>query len=220
MAMADANADPTHELVRGWHRGDRAALLRLVEDNLPWIRELVSRRMGPALRRHDDSQDGVQDAVLEVLERGPRFVPKDRDQFRALLAQLVENLLRDRAEWLTAQKRDYRREQDWSNESVLVLDPAVRDATRPSEAAARAEDEAWVQLALELLPPADRRLVLMRQWQGLTFGDIGRELGIEENTARMRFQAALQRLGDKLRELRCGGGGPGGRGVSAAPRST
>lgn len=199
-----AEAEPIAELVRGWHRGDQASVQRLVEENLTWIRELVSRRLGPALRRRDDSSDAVQDALLEVLERGPRFVPSDRHQFRALIARLVENLLRDRAEWLTALKRDYRREQAWSNESVLVLDPGARDATRPSEAAARAEDEAWVHLALELVAPADRRLVLMRQWQGLAFGAIGAELGIDENTARMRFQAALRRLGDKLREVRRG----------------
>jgi RNA polymerase sigma factor (sigma-70 family) len=195
---------PATELLRLWHAGDEAALQALVVGQLPWLQEQVTRRLGPLLQRREDAADLVQDAAIEVLTRGPRFVPADTGQLRALLSRLVENLLRDRLEYHQAGKRDLRREQPLPTDNVVVLDPAHRPVTRPSEAAGRNEMQAWVQLALELLAPDDRRMILLRQWRELPFAEIGRELGIQENTARMRFQAALQRLGDRLRGLRGG----------------
>lgn len=195
----------THHLLERWHRGDRGALDEILQRNLPWIVSQVRRRLGEALRTKDETQDLVQEAMLEVLRYGPRFLMSDRQQFRALMCRIVENVLRGRHDWFHAQRRQMAREQPLPSDTLLCLDPP--DATsivRPSQAAQAREREAWVRMALELLDPADREVILLRLWRERSFAEMGAELGLAEDAARMRFRRALPRLHRKIRELRGG----------------
>ncbi|MCC6671200.1 MAG: sigma-70 family RNA polymerase sigma factor [Planctomycetes bacterium] len=192
----------TMELLQRWHSGDRDALGKLLERDLPWIREQVGRRLGAALRARAETGDFVQDAVLQILRYGPRFLLSDRDQFRALIARIVENQVRMRHRYLHQEKRDVGREQPIpGSDTVLNLDSSQ---TAPSQAAMRNEASSWLQLGIELLPAEDREIVHLRQWQGLAFEDIGRQLGIREDAARMRFQRALGRLARLVQRIRNG----------------
>src|SRR5690606_28096148 len=90
-------------------------------------------------------------------------------------------------------------------DSLLCLDPPVRSgALRPSQVAAAQEREAWVRMALELLAPDARELILRRQWHEQSFREIGDELGLSEDAARMRYHRALPQLVHKIRLLRAG----------------
>lgn len=194
----------TAHLLERWHAGDKAALAALIERDLPWIRDYVSRRLGPVLRARGETQDYVQDAMIEVLRYGPRFVVADTRQFRALVARIVENVLRDQHDLHTAKKRGGGRVEALPSESVLRLDAAADSVTRPSEAAARDEMRAWMRLALELLEPDDRQVILLREFEGLQFDAIGERLGIGMTGARMRFARAIPRLADRMKQLRAG----------------
>jgi RNA polymerase sigma-70 factor (ECF subfamily) len=194
----------TAELLRRWHAGDEAALADLMAKELPWMRYHVHRRLGPMLRRRGDTQDFVQDAMLAALRYGPRFVVADARQLRALLGRIVENVLRDAHERHTAGRRDIAREEPLPTDSVIDFTAAPRAATTPSEAASANEWRGLVRLALELLSPADREILLLRQWHELAFEAIGERLGLTANAAQMRFARALPRLVDKVRELQTG----------------
>jgi RNA polymerase sigma-70 factor (ECF subfamily) len=199
-------AEPdTGVLLQSWHAGDRAALDALVRDNLAWIHEHVRRRLGPALRKRADSQDLVQETLLGLLRDGPRFVLSDQVQFRALMVRMIENVILRQVEFHSAKRRDAAREvPPVSRDTVLPLDPAYRPVTQPSDAAAAGEMRALVALALELIEPDDRAVILAREFHGRSFGEIATEFGIGEDAARMRFSRALPRLAEKLRHLRNG----------------
>ena len=197
----------TVELLQRWHSGDRDALALLLQRDLPWIRAHVSRRLGPLLRAKGETVDYVQDAFLETLQYGPRFVVEDVAQFRALVARIVENTLRDQHDWHDAQRRGGgggARVDPLPSNSVLQLDPRMRSVTRPDVAAEQNELKAWMRLALELLEPDDRRVILLREFEGLGFAEIGERLGIGETGARMRFTRAIPRLADKVKQLQAG----------------
>ncbi len=196
--------DQTRDLLQRWHAGDRAAIEALVTRDLPWIQSYVRSRLGGVLRQRGETMDYVQDAVIRVLAYTPRFVTDDRGRFRALLARIVENHLRDANEHHMAACRSPAKELPLGSDSVLDLDGPRRSATRPSERAERDEEEAWVRLALELLAPEDRQILLLRQWHELEFAAIGQRLGLSEDAARMRFQRALPKLAHKLEQLRTG----------------
>lgn len=195
--------DHTRELLLRWHAGDGGAIEALLRRDLPWIRDFVSQRLGSLLRGRAETQDYVQDAMLEVLRYCPRFLTGDRIRFRALLARIIENRLRDAHDYHAAACRNPARELAPS-ESVLDLDQPCRAPTEPGTAAERREQEAWVRLAIELLEPEDREVLLLREWQGLDFAAIGARLGIGVDAARFRFQRALPRLAAKLGELHAG----------------
>jgi DNA-directed RNA polymerase specialized sigma24 family protein len=47
-------------------------------------------------------------------------------------------------------------------------------------------------------------VILLREWHGLGFAEVGSRMGLSENTARMKFQRALPKLAKKVKELREG----------------
>ncbi|MBL8754430.1 MAG: sigma-70 family RNA polymerase sigma factor [Planctomycetes bacterium] len=193
------------ELLRRCHEGDAAAFAELVAHDGAWIGDHVHRRLGPALRARVDTQDIVQNTLLEVLRSGPRFVVDDRAQMRALLVRMVENVLRHQARHDRQQRRDVRREQPLapaSGDSVLQLSPPT--AAGPATQAAAGEQRDWVRLALELLEPDDRDVLVWREFEGLPFATIADRLGLAEAHARVRFQRALPKLGRKLQLLQQG----------------
>jgi RNA polymerase sigma-70 factor, ECF subfamily len=196
----------TVELLRRWHQGDQQALAELVAADGAWITAHVQRRLGPLLRARVDTQDIVQQTLIEVLRSGPRFQVDDRDHLRALLVRLVENVLRHQARHDRQQKRDVRREQPLqpAAASGTVLQLSATGRPGPATQAAAGEQRDWVRLALELLDPDDRDVIVWREYDGLSFADIAARLQLGEAHARVRFQRALPKLGKKLQQLQQG----------------
>lgn len=194
----------TYHLLERWHGGDDRALGEILERDLPWIRKRVEARCGEALRARVDSEDLVQEALLEVLRYGPRFLMDDREQFRGLMVRIIENVIRGQHDFHHALRREIAREKPLPSGTMLRLDGAARSVTRPSEVASRGEREAWVRLALELLDREDREVLLLRQWKELSYAEIGERLEIGESAARMRFTRALPKLARKVEQLQAG----------------
>jgi RNA polymerase sigma-70 factor (ECF subfamily) len=201
--MAD-EPHATRLLIDRAHAGDAAALGILVERHLEFVRVYVRGRLGAKLRAHDETQDLVHDALLDVLRHGVRLRVSDDDAFRRVLARIVENTLRDRGRWLQRERRSRDRERAIGADTVLDLDPPARAITRPSQHASADEEEAWVRLGLEFLEPVDREVIRLREWDGLSFPEIGRWLDTTEEGARKRFERAVVRLAARVLELRRG----------------
>jgi RNA polymerase sigma factor (sigma-70 family) len=187
-----------------WHRGDGTGLDHLLEQHLSWILNHVRRRLGPALRQKAESGDFVQEAVIQFLRYGPRIHVSDDGRFRALMSRIVENVLRDRMDWYTARRRALSKEHPLPPDTILNLDPSSKPATSPSQAVMKHEQEAWVRLGLELLDPEDREVIILRDWDGFTFVEIGERLEITRDVARHRYKQSFSRLMDKVKALRSG----------------
>lgn len=198
--------DATAALLLAAHGGDAQALQQLLDAHRVWIEQQVRRRLDAKLRLEADTQDFVQEAVLEVLRDGPRFVVESAAAFRGLLARIVENNVLDRVRYMHRQQRDRRRDRDLASDSVLRLDLAARSMSQPARAAERNERVAWMRLALELLEPDDREVLRLREWDGLSFPQIGERLGTTEEAARKRHVRALPKLAQKLQQLQQEGG--------------
>jgi RNA polymerase sigma factor (sigma-70 family) len=200
----DDETDRTAELLTRWHAGDRDALGALLARDLPWLKVHVHQRLGPVVRAGGDTEDLVQEAVVSFLENGPRFVVSDRDQFRALLGRVAANTLCNVHDFVTAQRRDRRREISLSSRSSIRIDQPADPRAQPSEVVAAAESQAWIQIGLEFLDPDDRKVILLRDWDERPFAEMGKELGIDEDAARMRYRRALPRLARIVRRLQQG----------------
>ena len=199
----------TVELLRRWHAGAPGALEALVAAQLPWLHQLAERRLGDFLRQRGEASDYLHDALLEFLRDAPRFAVRDEAQLRSLLARVLENTLRDKHEWFRAKRRFLAAAVPMPNDSVLDLHSGAVQSNTPSREASRAETRAWVRLALELLDPEDRQVLVMRDYEDRSFVDIGREVNASPDAVRMRWQRAVARLAVELTRLRNGGLGRG-----------
>ena len=194
--MTNRNDDITQTL-KSAHGGDDDALQQLIYDHLPWIEARVRKRLGTGLRLDGETHDFVQEAIIEVLRCGPKFSVDSADDFRALVARIVENTLIDRRRYMLRDRRDRRREQELPSGAVPILGSG-KSLTSPASHAARSEQQAWLRLPLELLAPDDREAIRLRDWEELGFGEAGERLGITEEAMRKRYHRALPKLAKKL----------------------
>lgn len=201
----NARKTVTQELLEKVHEGQQEALNDLVAREFTWVQARVRKRLGAGLRRKAETDDFVQEAMMHALRYGPRIVVSDRGHLRALLARIVENVLRDQNDHFRAQRRAVDKERALRNDSILHLDAPVDQVGRPSQVAMERERQAWVQLALELLDPEDREVILLRDYDELSFDEIGEKLGAKGDAARMRYNRALPKLAKKVESLRSGG---------------
>lgn len=191
----------TRELLARWHDGDERALASLVERHRGWIEARVRRRLGRALRSKAETQDVVQDTIVELLRYSPKFTVAHGGTFRRLVARVVENVLCDRHDWFTARRRAMSRERPLASDSVLALDPPVDRPGRPDDVAGEQEMAARVRLALELLGEEDRRVIVRRDFDGWEFARIGDETGAQADAVRMRYHRALLKLAEVVERM-------------------
>ena len=156
------------------------------------------------MRAKEETQDVVQEALVEFLRYGPKFKVSNEAHLRFLLARIAENVLRDRHDFYTRRRRQVAREQPIPEDTVLELDGGTRDSLQPDVAMDKRQWQAWVRLALELLDPEEREVIVLRQWDDLEFAAIAERIGTTPDAARMRFQRALPNLARRIQELQRG----------------
>jgi len=202
-----SDRDDTVVLLQRWHAGDEAALHELLEEQLSELHRFVSLLLDNSfapLRSEQESLDVVQTAMAKVLAYLPRFVPRDARQFQGLLRTFVRNDLKNQIR--SPRWRSARRGPAMSSDSVLDLRPAP-STDLPERAVERAEEHAWVRLALEFLAHEDDRLLLhLHVVEQAPWEEIARELQLESpDAARMRYRRTVQpRLANILRLLKSG----------------
>lgn len=176
----------------------------IIERHLPWIHAHVRKKLGGFLRSKDESGDFVQEAMVQFLKYGPRIRFSNDNQLRALLCRIVENVICNKHAWLTAQRRTIARERPLPADTVLYLDPPHGTQETPSQIAQENEDEAWARLALELLEPEEREVIILHFWKDKSFAEIGKILGISKTGASKRYTLAFFHLLEKVEALQSG----------------
>lgn len=195
--------DSSLKYLKRWHGGDEAALEALIRCHRPWVRSFVRQRLGDHLRGVHDSEDVVQEVLASLFRSGPAFLPENEAQFRALIARIVQNCICNLSDHLTAARRDRRRTSPIDSVAISVIGSS-RAPTRPDEHAARTEEEGHLRLAMELIEPDDKEILVMRDWESSSFRTIACELSIDEKSATRRYHRAVARLGRMTRKLQAG----------------
>ena len=197
--------DTTQGLLERFHGGDRAALSPLLERHLPWLRKRIRLGLNPELRRLGGTEDYLDQLVLQVLERSPRFVVSKDEHFRRLLAVMVRHVLTDGGRHLAAAKRERKRERLLPT-TMLYLDgdgpSGGREPRRPDAQAMEDEERELARLTIELLFPEERRIIELHEEDGLSFAEIGKLEGLSDEGARKRFQNGIRRAASILAWLK------------------
>lgn len=182
--------DEMAQLLRRWSAKDDGVVPRIVELALPSVHRAAKASLGAELRSKLDSEDVVQDSVVEFLVNGPRLVPETPAQLFELLGRIVANTVRDKCNWFRAARREMAREQPMDRE----CDPQASSSAGPVRQVMKGEDADRLRLALEMMRAADRRVLMLHLRERLTFPAIGQTLGISEEAARSTFRRANDKL--------------------------
>jgi RNA polymerase sigma-70 factor (ECF subfamily) len=188
-SAADAPADATYSLLERAKGGDREALEILFARHIPTLRRWASGRLPRWARDVADTQDLVQDSVLQVFKRVEAFNPRGEGALQAYLRQAVMNRIRN--EFRSKGRRPSSEDLDEQKSA---------DRTSPLEAAIRQEQLDRYDNALSRLSDQERDLIVARVEMGLTYEEIAEVLGKPSwNAARMATARALLRLADELK---------------------
>ncbi len=90
-----AEIESTFRLLDRFKAGDREALERLYARYLPRLRRWASGRLPQWARDLADTQDLVQETLLQTFNKMGAFEPQHEGAFQAYLRQAVMNRIRD-----------------------------------------------------------------------------------------------------------------------------
>lgn len=144
---------------------------------------------GPRLllfaRQQTPEPAGAEDLVQEALVRFWKARKREPNLDPPLLFTLIRRIAVDRARQLNrqrAQRETLAAEAEVAGESWF--EPTIEDRERG----------ACVEQALRNLPAAQREVVVLKVWGGLTFEQVGESLDISPHTAASRYRYALGHL--------------------------
>ncbi|HEX2446365.1 MAG TPA: RNA polymerase sigma factor [Vicinamibacterales bacterium] len=187
------NLDSTFQLIDRARRGDAAALETLFTRHLKPLQRWARGRLPRWARDLADTDDLVQDTLLQTFKRIGDFEPRRVGALQAYLRQAVLNRLRDEL------RRKARQPQ------ATDLDGLEADGSQsPLEEAIGREAVERYERALVRLRPEDREAIIARVEMDYTYEELAQALGKPTpDAARKAAQRALVRLAE---EMKRGGG--------------
>lgn len=194
----------TIELVRRAQDGDRRSLERILERYYPRLHRIVRVRLGARLRTELDSTDILQETLMVAANKIHDFEPRNEASLINWLSKLAEHKITDQASYHNAKKRKSGRKisfegNDPNASTQLVLEPAD-EAPGPPEAACHTEETEVVEECMRELPEHYRNLILMRNYAGMSWAEIGQETDKSDAAARMMHVKAIVELGKLMRK--------------------
>jgi RNA polymerase sigma-70 factor (ECF subfamily) len=142
------------------------------------------------VRDRTEAEDVLHDAFITVSERAHQYVT-ERGSVVAWLVTLVRNLSIDRT-----RRRDRR---GAITRDVLAHDPEEKQAS-PESMTANAIEHAKVRSALDSLPDAQRKTLMLAFFEGKSYPEIAEEEGVPLGTIKSRAARALAALRAALEE--------------------
>jgi RNA polymerase sigma-70 factor (ECF subfamily) len=186
----------TQGLLQQIRAGDRQAFEQLFARHQVYLHRLVELRLDPRLRSRLDPSDIVQETHLEALKRLHTYLEAPALPFRLWLRQIaVDRALKARRQHLGTARRALSREVPLPERSSLVLArQLLTSGSTPSQQLNHQELARRLRHAVTQLPEADRTIVVMRHFEGLSNQEAACLLGIDPATASKRHGRAMLRL--------------------------
>jgi RNA polymerase sigma-70 factor (ECF subfamily) len=194
--MSKAGGPSDEELVEEFQRGDPHAFDVLVGRWDRKIQGAIYRIMGP----EEDARDLSQETLLKAYRALGTF--KKEARFSSWLYQIALNVCRDRL------RRRKSRPQVSLDELMEAgeLAPPGRGPS-PLDLIEARDLSKTVAAAVDSLPPEQREVVVLKEYQGLTFLEIAEVLDIPISTVKTRLYRGLGLLRQRLER----------QGIRAAP---
>ena len=186
--IVQSPGESTRDLLDLARAGDDAALGRLYQRYLPALTRWAHGRLPPWAREMRDTEDLVQESVMQTLKEIGRFEPTRDGAFHAFLRKILHNRLIDEIRRVSRIKRE------------LLSSDHPLDAPSPVEEVIGRQALEKYEAALSRLRPEEREAVVARVELGCSYPEIAHALGKNSaDAARMMVTRALVRLAEEMR---------------------
>lgn len=226
MASAPANLDfERRALAAGFHipmpDGDEERLVeRLKQQDEAAFNELVRLYQGRIYRLvfrmlgdRAEAEDLAQEVFVTVFKSIHGF--RGDSKLSTWMYRVATNHCKNRIKYLGRRARGQKQEFD-EIADAHKLDSATMSTSvrlpRPDEVATGKETEQFIRVALAELPEEQRRLVILRDIENLTYEEIQKLTGLAAGTVKSRLHRARLALVRRVRQLQGATAGDGGEG--------
>jgi RNA polymerase sigma-70 factor (ECF subfamily) len=187
-ASRSVDLESTFELIARARAGDQAAIDRLFQLHFQPLRRWASGRLPRWARDLADTDDLVQETLIQTFRRIESFEPRRVGALQAYLRQAILNRIRDEL------RRKGRRP------AIGELDDVeAEQAASPLELAIGREAVERYERALATLRPEEREAIIGRVEMGYTYPELADVLGkTSAEAARKAAERALMRLAGEM----------------------
>ncbi len=213
--LEDEDGEPVFELPHGFRDpetlalvtraqgGDVEALNRLFSRYHGYMVEQARKRLGPRLRLKESADDLAQTTFREATRDFTRYQWQGEGSLMRWLVKILQNKIRDKAEFYAAGKRDVSKERNIEDSPANAGDagpryePPAQDLSITTQVE-RTEAFGILRRALAQLSGEHRTAITLVFFEGLSLRDAGERMGgRSEDAVRM----LLRRAEAKLREI-------------------
>lgn len=193
--ISDSCRSDDFDLTKRVREGDEGAFGEIVERYGKLMFNAAVRVLTNAGRSDDSADEITQDALIKAWSNVRHF--RGDCSLATWLYRITVNTARDKL-------RSESRHTDVSltipeNEEMCEWDiPVTSGDTIPEEAVERKETIIAVRQAIEALPEDMRKIIVLRDLNGMAYADISHLLGIEMGTVKSRLNRARAELKEKL----------------------
>ena len=206
---SDSNSDPSpealdrvEELVASAQGGDIDSLNELFQRYHQTMVEMARRKLGPRLRLKEDPDDLAQTTFREAARDFQGYRYQGEGSLLRWLIQILQNKIRDKAEFYSAGKRDLSRERAMETkkgDEERTLEFLSEDLS-VTQVVQRDEQVGYLRDSLTELSTEHRQAITLVFFEGLTLREAGERMGGKsEDAVRMMLRRAEGKLGDRLR---------------------
>jgi RNA polymerase sigma-70 factor (subfamily 1) len=205
----DSDSDPSpealdqvEELVASAQGGDVDSLNELFQRYHQTMVDMARRKLGPRLRLKEDPDDLAQTTFREAARDFHGYRYQGEGSLLRWLIQILQNKIRDKAEFYSAGKRDLSRERAMETkkgEEERTLEFLSEDLS-VTQFVQRDEQVEHLRDSLTELSAEHRQAITLVFFEGLTLRQAGERMGGKsEDAVRMMLRRAEGKLGDRLR---------------------
>jgi RNA polymerase sigma factor (sigma-70 family) len=188
LTFGDRDTHSSFELLVRAQDGDEGARNELCARYLPRLRRWAHGRLPVWAREHLDTEDIVQDTLLNSVRQLDAFSPNHERAFCAYVCEVLRNRLRD------ALRRAARRPA-----STAIPDDEPASDPSPLEVAVGRQTLSQYEAALQRLREPERELIIARVELGLDYREIAELLGRPSvGAVRVAVSRALLRLATEM----------------------
>lgn len=185
--------DPGAALMLRFQAGEESAFEELVRNYQETVYAFLYRFRG----REDGVEDLAQEVFLRVFRARDRYQPdaKFSTWLYRIACNLCINEARDRKDAWSLDAESPGGKSNPVSGTMRVADAKVE---RPGAAIEQREMVNAVRASLEKLPANQRAAVLLSQYHGMSYRDVGESLGISEKAVKSMMARAREQLKEKL----------------------
>ncbi|MFL5263802.1 MAG: RNA polymerase sigma factor [Anaeromyxobacteraceae bacterium] len=176
-----APQDSDEALFARYGRGDVAAFEALLDRHRAGVYRFLARFVGDRARAEDLSQE----CWMRVVAAAPRW--RERGRFKAWLYGVARNLATDEA------RRAVHRRHD-AFDATTAWQGVAATGRAPDDLAADALLRPALARAIAALPPEQREVFLLREYEDVPFAEIADITGAPVPTVKSRMRYALEAL--------------------------